>query len=92
MATLVIGPLHWHEGESVPHRDHESQPDASIVAIPVQLAVHRPVEPSSTPSLLFVHVLPPNAFIDSNGSGRGLINGSRSPPFCSVASPTPLLI
>lgn len=92
VASLVIGPLHVHEGESVPHRDHENPTDSALVAGPIPIGAASQLRLTPTPERGFECPCIPVLVVKGIDNCRGICSTSRSPPDVSVPVNSPLLI
>lgn len=91
-ASLAMGPLHLHEGETTPHRDHESGDQANFIAVPVTAASGQRATQSIDVQAIALVVQPRDAFFESSVSRLLLPPGSRSPPIIDKGGTLPLLI
>ncbi len=92
LGSLALGPLHLHDGETTPHRDHESEDQPVVVAVLVTpLSSVSPLK-----ALVLDAAIAPVALdwvaIESPLSRRILALGARSPPPGVFDADFPLLI
>ncbi len=91
-ASLAMGPLHLHEGETTPHRDHESSDQPTIIAVPATAAPGQRAAQSIDIQAIALFVQPRDALFESSVSRLLLPPGSRSPPLFDTGGTLPLLI
>lgn len=91
-ASLALGPLHLHEGETTPHRDHDS-PDQPVIVASLPTAMLSATTITIQPWLKAAIPCPLEVpLITRSLCELPLLHGSRPPPTDLVGNSLPLLI